>query len=247
MKIGFFDSGVGGYMMMEYCSKKFPGPHYVSLADAKNAPYGPKRDTGVYQNVKQCLLYMIEVLACDRVYIACNTASISCYRLFLDEYPDYSDYVIDIVKPTKEYFQLRILEGDLITLGTQKTVRSDVYAGLVVSGDIYAVPAPGLVDCAESNNISLGTELIDSILINFSGLDYGFLACTHFSYYKEYLTQKYPHIEWIDQHQIVADDIGAFLESCFREGNDSDHTLEYYTTAEISEHRNGIKVHRVDV
>jgi len=42
MRIGFFDSGLGGLLVMEHCIKQKPHHEYVFLGDTKYLPYGPR-------------------------------------------------------------------------------------------------------------------------------------------------------------------------------------------------------------
>ena len=52
MRIGLFDSGIGGLALLEAALKAFPNNQYLYLADNAFAPYGDKTE----QEIKQrCL------------------------------------------------------------------------------------------------------------------------------------------------------------------------------------------------
>lgn len=42
MKIGFFDSGIGGITVLYDTLKVLPNEDYIYYADTSNVPYGPK-------------------------------------------------------------------------------------------------------------------------------------------------------------------------------------------------------------
>ena len=42
MKIGMFDSGIGGLTVLKEFIKKYPNNHYIYYGDTKNLPYGTK-------------------------------------------------------------------------------------------------------------------------------------------------------------------------------------------------------------
>lgn len=42
MRIGFFDSGIGGLTVLSEALKRLPNHEYLYYADTLHAPYGPK-------------------------------------------------------------------------------------------------------------------------------------------------------------------------------------------------------------
>ena len=46
MRVGLFDSGIGGVNVLSELIKKYPNNHYIYYGDTKNLPYGNKsKDT----------------------------------------------------------------------------------------------------------------------------------------------------------------------------------------------------------
>ena len=42
MKVGLFDSGIGGINVLSELVKKYPHNHYIYYGDTRNLPYGNK-------------------------------------------------------------------------------------------------------------------------------------------------------------------------------------------------------------
>lgn len=72
MKIGVFDSGIGGLSVARAIEKAFPDSRVIYVNDAANVPYGTKTPEHIYR-----LAYpKIEELYkqdCDLIVLACNT------------------------------------------------------------------------------------------------------------------------------------------------------------------------------
>ena len=86
MKIGFFDSGLGGLTILKKVMKHIP-TEYIYLADNKNAPYGLKS----VKTVQILTLQNVEILisyGCKIIVIACNTATSACINLLRKTYPN---------------------------------------------------------------------------------------------------------------------------------------------------------------
>ena len=74
MKIGFFDSGIGGITVLNEAIKQLPNEDYIYFADTDNTPYGVKPK----DEVKKYILAAIDFIyakGVDAIVIACNTAT----------------------------------------------------------------------------------------------------------------------------------------------------------------------------
>src|SRR3989338_6800828 len=75
MRIGIFDSGLGGLIIAKAVRKLMPEYDYVYLGDTKRVPYGNRSHETVYQFTKEGVDYLFEEENCSLVILACNTAS----------------------------------------------------------------------------------------------------------------------------------------------------------------------------
>ena len=74
MKIGFFDSGIGGLTVLSEALKRLPHHDYLYYADTLHAPYGPKPKEEVRGYIFEAIEFLVRKGA-DIIVIACNTAT----------------------------------------------------------------------------------------------------------------------------------------------------------------------------
>ena len=74
MKIGFFDSGIGGLSVLHHALKVFPNEQFLFFADKKHVPYGEKTSEQVLEYTSEAVEFMIENDV-KAIVIACNTAT----------------------------------------------------------------------------------------------------------------------------------------------------------------------------
>ena len=66
MKIGIFDSGLGGLFLTKAITEFLPEYDYVYLGDTKNVPYGNRSKETVYEFTKDAVDYtLVQVIAHD--------------------------------------------------------------------------------------------------------------------------------------------------------------------------------------
>ena len=105
MKIGIFDSGLGGLIIAKAIKKLMPEYDYVYLGDTKRVPYGNRSHETVFEFTKQAVDFLFRKENCEIIIVACNTASARALRRIQQEYlpknfPDKK--VIGVLIPTAE-------------------------------------------------------------------------------------------------------------------------------------------------
>ena len=75
MKIGIFDSGLGGLIVAKAIRKLMPEYDYIYLGDTKRVPYGNRSHDAVYEFTKEGVDYLFRKENCAIIIVACNTAS----------------------------------------------------------------------------------------------------------------------------------------------------------------------------
>ena len=78
MKIGMFDSGIGGLTVLKEFIKKYPNNHYIYYGDTKNLPYGTKEKEELLKLVKPIISFFTKQKV-DFIIIACGTISANCF------------------------------------------------------------------------------------------------------------------------------------------------------------------------
>ena len=86
MKIGFFDTGLGGATIFKEAYKKINGD-FIYLADTKNSPYGVKDFDTVRNLTEQNMITLINS-GCKIIVLACNTATSAAISFLRAKYPD---------------------------------------------------------------------------------------------------------------------------------------------------------------
>ena len=96
MKIGLFDSGLGGLTILKAVTRELPAYDYEYYGDTAHLPYGDRGEREVYELSKRGVGQLFE-RGCALVVLACNTASAETLRKLQDEwlpeaYPGKTDY-----------------------------------------------------------------------------------------------------------------------------------------------------------
>ncbi len=193
MKIGIFDSGLGGLAVLEGIRKALPKYDYVYLGDTKHVPYGSQNQATIYQWSKTVVDYLFRTENCQIVVIACNTVSVKALRklqrgYLLKHFPDRR--ILGVVVPTMEtVVGNRARRVGLI--GTTATVRSLVYATelkkLSKHTTLYARATPTLVPLLEEGKMNEASLALKQYLQFFTGknIDTLILGCTHYCLLKQ--------------------------------------------------------------
>lgn len=128
MKIGIFDSGLGGLFVLRSIQRVLPQYDYVYLGDTKRVPYGGRSQETIYRFTKQAVEYLFR-RGCIVIILACNTASARALRKLQREYlPKYypNRRVLGVIIPTVEA-ALKHSSKTVGVLATESTVESGAY------------------------------------------------------------------------------------------------------------------------
>ena len=86
MKVGIFDSGMGGLSVLHRAMQMMPGVNYIYYADKKNVPYGEKTIGQVKVFVDEIIKFLVDKKV-DAIVIACNTATSVATKEYRSEFP----------------------------------------------------------------------------------------------------------------------------------------------------------------
>ena len=84
LKIGVFDSGLGGLTVVKAMTKLIKGAKLFYIADTKNAPYGEKTSKEILKFSLDITKYLLKHHKIDVLIIACNTCFESPSRLIFE-------------------------------------------------------------------------------------------------------------------------------------------------------------------
>lgn len=75
VRVGFFDSGIGGLSILAQIHKSRPDLEVFYIADHSYAPYGTKEAKAVIERAMALTQLLVEQLQCDLIVVACNSAT----------------------------------------------------------------------------------------------------------------------------------------------------------------------------
>lgn len=243
MKIGIFDSGIGGLSTLPAVKRALPRADILYYADEKNVPYGEKSPAEILSFSMTAVDFLVSKGA-QAIIVACNTAT-SVAIIPLREKYESGDRPIPIigmepaVKPA-----LGIGGGRVLVAATPVTVRGGKLRALIERFDpdriTDTLPLPVLVRLAE--NELFGTDEADEyIKKELSGFDLPkysalVLGCTHFNYFKDSFRRILP-----PDTQIVDGVEGTVRRLVSRlEGNtaDGEGKIEFFISGERAKDEN---------
>ena len=238
MKIGIFDSGLGGLIIAKAIKKAMPQYDYVYLGDTKRVPYGNRSHDAVFEFTRECVDYLFRKENCALVIVACNTASARALRRLQKEYlmtpsprskSGHSPFaggenrkILGVLIPAVEECAKFERIG---VLGTRGTVDSNTFpleikklwGSKPAKGrvKIFQNSAPMLVPLAEEGEIKNALPFIKKYLEPFRNkkLDAVVLGCTHYPIFKNQIRKILPkNIKIISQDEIVPKKLKNYLE-----------------------------------
>lgn len=220
MKVGFFDSGLGGLTIMKPTAALLQQYDYQYYGDTTNVPYGNKSEEEIYELTKAGVRALFEK-GCLLVIIACNTASVETLprlqKEFLPgEYPDRK--ILGVIVPTVEtLLDLRFKKAVLIA--TKRTVDSGKYqleltnrGGNAIHLNVIATPE--LVPLIELGELEAAAKAaIERIEAEAGESEVVVLGCTHYTQIKEQLRAHFGITKIIlSQDEILPLKIQTYLE-----------------------------------
>lgn len=218
MKIGIFDSGLGGLIVAKAIRKAMPEYDYVYLGDTKRVPYGNRSHEAVYEFTKEAMNYLFKKENCAIVIVACNTSSARALRKIQQNYLIEYNHTRRIMGESE-----RKILGVLIpaaeeagkyrrvgVLGTRGTVASNTFLDEIKKiskkTQVFQNEAPMLVPLIEEGERNLAVPFIKKYLkpLQSKKLDALVLGCTHYPFYKNEIKKNLPkNVRIISQDEIV--------------------------------------------
>ncbi len=220
MKLGIFDSGLGGLLITRAVRDHLPEIDIFYYGDTLHLPYGNRSDEAIYEYTSRSMDYMFEQ-GCALIVVACNTASAACLRQLQQEYltkfwPDRN--IIGVVVPMLEEAIDRGYEH-LGLIGTNYTVRSKIFEEELqkINPDIVLeqIATPLLVSLIENDGMAWAQDVLKSYIeqISLDKIEGLILGCTHYSCLKPILSQILEkNVEILSQDDIIPAKLADYLE-----------------------------------
>ena len=231
MKVGFFDSGIGGTCILNAFKKLCPDVETVYIADSKNCPYGNKPAEEIIRlseaNVKKLLRKN-----CKMIVVACNTATAAAIDYLRAKYPKIPFVGLEpAVKPAA----LRSKTGVVGVLATAGTFHGRLYnetkakfaknvTVIAAQADEFVIEVEKLRGCEVEKLRGARAARIEKIVrrrvepLLKAGADKIVLGCTHFPHLKSVIEKVCAgRAEVIDPSDAVARQAKRVLERFCKE------------------------------
>lgn len=245
MKIGVFDSGVGGLSMLRAICVYLPQYDYVYLGDTARAPYGSRTHNEVYTYTKEGIDFLFDK-GCSLVVLACNTASARSLRQIQQEYLTVfhpGKRLLGIIIPTAESVTVdssKVFEK-IGVIATKATVESMTYTieiqKLVPTVEVVEVAATELVPLIEDGRLEDVDVFLEKYLkeLTEQNIQALVLGCTHYSLLEEKIQNIVgKEVKVINQENIIPQKLKDYL-SRHKEINTNlskNASIEFYVTKE---------------
>jgi len=184
MRIGIFDSGIGGEAVAIKLQKLLPLAEIMSVNDHEHMPYGALPQQEVINLTLRAIKPLLDK-ECDAIIIACNTATTVAISSLRQSCPSTNFIGIEpMVKPAA----LATKTGVIAVCATPNTLKSDRYKELKQTWtDKITVIEPDCDDWAEMIERGMSDTIdVESTMERLINLDVDVivLGCTHYHWLK---------------------------------------------------------------
>lgn len=218
MKIGVFDSGIGGTSVLEAIKKLLPYEEYYYLADSKHCPYGEKDDDELYRIVKANVEFL-KAWGAQIIVVACNTATTRCIEKLRN---DFKNLPFVGTEPAVK-LAANSNAKNILVLATPGTISSERLETLVEENQkpdqtIKLLACPGLADTIEfnlnKNSLIIEAKLTDLFKnLDCNSFDCIVLGCTHYSLIKPEIQAFFPHATLMDGNDGIARRVKSLIKN----------------------------------
>lgn len=187
MKVGVFDSGLGGLTVVSAIAKTFKGAQIFYIADTLFAPYGEKSKEQILKHSLDVTNYLLKNHHIDVLIVACNTATSAAIKYLRENFPKL---IVIGTEPGIKPAMQKTLTKKVGVLATPATLNGDKYQKLLnkLSNEhdveVFEQACAGLVEQIENGktNHPETIVMIENWLkpMHLNSVDTIVLGCTHY-------------------------------------------------------------------
>ncbi len=216
VKIAVFDSGLGSLSIIQAIQKLFKA-EIIYFADQQNYPYGKKSQTQLRKIIHKSIKLMQERFSPDIIVVASNTPSLMLNLA--------TRKIID-VKPPLKYAQKISKSKQIGILATESTVKSKGLTEYIKKNNfpksfrVFKINGSDLIELVESGKFLTDKKYCKKVIkktlqqiLSQQSIDIVTLSSTHLPFLKSLLENEYPHIQFIDPGNIVAQKIYTIIKN----------------------------------
>ena len=208
IKIGVFDSGLGGLSVLKELVAALPSAQFIYVSDAGHCPYGGKRASEITDRAEAITDFLLAQGA-KLVVVACNTATIAAIESLRASYAVSFVGMEPAVKPAAALTK----SGVVGVLATGAALAGEKLHKLIerhaAGVRVLTQPCPGLVERVEAGLVdspetrALVRRYTEPLLAE--GADVLVLGCTHYPFLRAVIQQEVgPEVALLDTGAAVA-------------------------------------------
>ena len=246
LRIGIFDSGLGGLDILRFIVRTLPQYDYMYLGDTARAPYGHRSQETIHMYTKQAVRFLFRN-ECALVIIACNTASSEALRKIQQTYlkgPNPEKKILGVLIPAAEEATRKTTNQRIGVIATTATVASGAFVRELKKLDpdvkVFQKACPALVPLVEAGkqNTEEMRVALKKYLRPFTGrnIDTLILGCTHYGILEKDIRKIIgPNITIISEATIVPGKLKRYLQkhSDLEETLSKQSRTHFYSTGHI--------------
>ncbi|MBW7960083.1 glutamate racemase [Microgenomates bacterium UTCPR1] len=199
MKIGVFDSGLGGLTILKQLLKSLPKYDYVYYGDNARVPYGNRSPQVIYGFTKEAVDLLVNK-NCSLIILACNTATATSLRKIQQDYLPNKYPGIRVLGVIRPIVELAAERGGrrIGVIGTKSTVATNAFVSelrkMTPNSIVFQQACPLLVPYIEDS--MRNQKILDLLLKEYldplkkAKIDSLILGCTHYEIIKEIISAK---------------------------------------------------------
>ena len=244
LKIGIFDSGIGGFTILNSLLKTRKDVEVFYLADTKRIPFGNKNSKEIRLIAKEICTFFVDKNL-DALLVACNTTN-ACALDILED--NLKVPCFDLINSVSEIIDKQIIG----VLATQTTVQSSYYKKAINAKKentiIFQQECPEFVSEIEKEKLNIDklnslSYLYLTPLIN-KNIEELILGCSHYPLIYDFLRKKIDlNINIIDPSEAL---VKKFNESFLNSKTDryeslSNESLKFFVTSRKDEFSKKVK------
>jgi len=238
MRLGLFDSGVGGFTVLKKVIDFCPNTSFIYLADTARLPYGIKTKKEIIQIAEEVSSWF-SLQNIDAFLVACNTTN----AIALDVIKKNLDVpVFDLIGSVASTIQ----ESRVGVLATTSTVKTKAYTNAILEFKpntcVFEQSCPEFVPMIEMEKINLD-ELTDVAigylqpLLN-QKIDSLILGCSHYPLIAPLITEILPSsVKLIDPAMDLSLKLKSFMDSKLSNLSDKQYLVDskFYVTSNLKQ------------
>lgn len=189
MRIGVFDSGIGGEAVAARLAVAFPSAEIVTVNDKKHVPYGGRPQEEIRRLTHDALQPLLHETY-DCIILACNTATAASIEWLRETYPEQLFVGLEpMVKPAAGLTK----SGVIAVCATPSTLKSERYNLLkrrYLDTTICLEPNcrqwASMIEHSRLDTATVRAEIVDVLD---QGADVIVLACTHYHWIRDLIEE----------------------------------------------------------